>query len=223
MKHSLSALLLTACILLMGLSLPFACAFLQDHLAASHWPSSEPDRHYAYQGTFLNRVLALDAHLNASPAVREIQRSTAESPADHWEALSAFLPLSGELAGYSESFTLTPAQYNADYHYTEISYRGESLSMNITIDSETALPLRIELNAPPESISSYLKEVSLWEILRRYAAHLDLGELSDSTYSASTLLQSESANIRGTSLSLSSAALPSAGTILLKLTGSTSG
>ncbi|MBQ2954953.1 MAG: hypothetical protein IJE08_00680 [Clostridia bacterium] len=217
------ALLLTLICFLTGLFLPALTVRLQDiHLSGSHWPLNHANGHYAYQGTLLNRVLALNAHLNSSPALFLTNREPADIPSGIIETLNAFLPVSVDHYEAAETFTLVPRQYAAEYRYAEAIFTGENYSLTVIIDEETGLPLRIELTAEPDIISLYLNENGLWGSLTKYANTLSLGELADGPTGISTLIQSQSAQIRGTQLGVTVTAMPSAGTLLFKLTGSVS-
>ena len=215
------ALLLTLICLLAGLYLPILTVRIQDiHLSGMHWLLVEPNGHYAYQGTLLNRVLALNAHLNSSPALSLTNREPSDISSGIIETFNSFLPVSVDHAEAAETFTLVPKQYAAEYRYAEVIFSGKTYSLTAIIDEETGLPLRIELTAEPDIISLYLKESGLWGSLNQYADTLSLGELADGPTSISTLIQSQSAQIRGTQLGVTVTAMPSTGTLLFKLTGS---
>lgn len=216
---SLSAVVLTLAI---GLLLPFCTAAGQDAaLSLRHWPLSEDNAHYAYQGTLMNRVLALNAHLNASTAVVRRETIGAAPPSGLIDSLSAFLPISKANEESSSAFLLSPKQYSAEYRYQAISYALDAGSLSVVIDSETQLPLRIELSLPPEQLNERFSERSLWDILHDYAALLDLGEPTDDETNISTVLRSQSAQLRGASYKIAVTVVPSTGVLLLKLSAST--
>ena len=213
---------LTVTALLIGLFLPFFTAAGQDYaLHLSSWSLTEDNAHYAYQGTLMNRVVALDAHLNASPAVirRDCEPDIVSSRLI--DDLSAFLPVSGAQQTNISAFLLSPKQYSSEYRYMTIMYALNEGSLTVTLDSDTQLPLRMELSMPSEVLSQWLSDRSLWDILHKYAALLDLGEPTDDESSISTLIRSQSAQLRGTAYKMTVTTIPSAGSLLLKLTAST--
>ncbi len=222
-KRNAFSILLTILFLMIGLLLPFLTAAGQD-LALDHqiWPAEQTDAHYAYQGTLMNRVIALNAHLNGSPAVlREDDFSVAHSEDSLIDVLSTFLPAGGAQFELISAFTLAPRQYAAQYRYLALEYTLENGSLSVILDAETELPLRMELNLPPEMLNEWLSENSLWDILRGYAACLNLGEPTDDETNISTVIRSQSAQIRGTAYKMTVTVIPSAGSLLLKLAAST--
>ena len=222
MKHKTLSIILSLFALLLGLLLPFLIAAGQDSaLSRQVWPMEEGNAHYAYQGTLMNRVVALNAYLTGSTAVSASQRDDAAVPSDLLEALSVFLPVSSASAESAASFSLSPRQYSAEYRYLEIQYVMDSGTLSVIADCETGLPLRMELICPPEKLESWLTDRDLWDILREYAAHLNLGEPTDDETAISSALRSQSAQLRGTAYKATVTVVPSAGTLLLKLAAST--
>lgn len=221
-KNRILPLLLTLLALMTGLVLPFLAAAGQDYaLGRSVWPLTEDNAHYAYQGTLMNRVVALNAHLNGSPAIlRQDEASGAAAPGLP-AALSEFLPADGAEPTASSAFTLSLRQYAAQYRYLLIDYKLKSGSLSVVVDEETLLPLRMELTLAPEQLNQWLADRSLWDILRGYAACLNLGEPTDDETNISTVIRSQSAQLRGTAYKLTVTVIPSAGSLLLKLTAST--
>ncbi|MBQ5757379.1 MAG: hypothetical protein IIV93_02595 [Clostridia bacterium] len=209
--------------LIIGLLLPFLTSAAQDAaLNLRHWPFSEENAHYAYQGTLMNRVLALNAHLNSSPAVVRCETGSLPAPSGLLASLSSLLPVSEEAgAVHTASFCLSPKQYSAEYQYQTVDYELSSASLSAIIDSETQLPLRIELTMSPDSLNEWLAGRSLWDILHSYAALLDLGEPTDDETNISTVLRSQSAQLRGTAYKTTVTVIPSTGSLLLKLSAST--
>jgi len=221
-KNRILPLILAAFALFAGLFLPFLTAAGQNFaLQRITWPLTDNNAHYSYQGTLINRVVALNAHLNGSPAVQR-QTETASSDAPGLiSALSAFLPIVGAEIVDSSAFVLSPRQYNAEYHYLDIAYELADGRLAVTVDAETQLPLRTELSMLPERMNEWLRERSLWDILHEYAACLNLGEPTDDDASISTVIRSQSAQLRGTSYKMTVTVIPSAGSLLLQLTAST--
>ena len=208
--------------LMIGLLLPFFTAAAQDAaLRRSQWPFEGSNAHYAYQGTLMNRVLALNAHLNSSPAVLRRETDTAPAPSLRPGSLSSFLPVSAGNPAHTTAFILSPKQYSAEYRYLAVDYELDAGSLSMIIDLETQLPLRIEMTLPPDSLTEWLADRSLWDILHHYAALLGLGEPTDDETNISTVLRSQSAQLRGTAYKLTVTVIPSAGSLLLKLTAST--
>jgi len=222
MKHKPTALVLTATALLLGLTLPFLSAAWQDAaLAHQSWPLSNSDAHYAYQGTLMNRVVALNAYLTGSPAVTYRETDPSDTPDELIDSLAAFLPVEGVSLSAASAFLLSPKQYSAEYQYLSLSCTLDRGSLSVTLDTETNLPLRIELLLPPDMLTRWLDEHSLWSILDGYAARLNLGEATDDETNISTILRSQSAQIRGTAYKATVTVVPSTGTLLLKLAAST--
>lgn len=219
-KHRTLSFLLTIAAVLVGLFMPVMTARLQDlRLSRLTWPLTDATAHYAYQGTLENRVIALNAHLNSSPAISAGKYAESAVPDGLWESLATFLPLPEAAGAQAHAFTLTPKQYSAEYRYLEISYAAPSISLAVTADAETGLPLRIELSCPPETLGAYMEGANVWDILRAYTALLNLGEATDGNTSISSVLHSQSAQIRGTAFEAFLTIMPSSGTLLLKLTG----
>ena len=209
--------------LIIGLLLPFLTAAAQDaSLNLRHWPFSEKNAHYAYQGTLMNRVLALNAHLNSSPAVVRRETGSLPVPSGLLASLSSVLPISEDaIAVHTAAFCLSPKQYSTEYRYQTVDYELSSGLLSAMIDSETQLPLRIELTLLPDLLNEWLADRSLWDILHSYAALLSLGEPTDDETAISTVLRSQSAQLRGTAYKLTVTVIPSTGSLLLKLSAST--
>ena len=221
-KNRIFLPVLTALALITGLLLPFLAAAGQDY-AIEHisWPLTEDNAHYAYQGTLMNRVVALNAYLNSSPAVAHHAEESAASLPSPIAGLSSFLPADGAELARSSAFSLSPKQYAAQYRYLAMDYVLEDGSLSVIIDEETLLSLRMELMLPPEEMNQWLADRSLWDVLRGYAAFLNLGEPTDDETSISTVIRSQSAQLRGTAYKITVTVIPSAGSLLLKLTAST--
>lgn len=220
-KRSAFSYLLTVAAVMIGLLLPAAAAHIQDiRLSRLTWPLTGSNAHYAYQGTLENRVIALNAYLNGSPAISAGERSEAAAPDWLWEALAAFLPLPESADAQAYAFALAPKQYSAEYRYLDICYSAPSFSLAVTADADTGLPLRIELSCAPETLEAHMENAGVWDILRAYAALLDLGEPTDGDTSISSILHSQSAQLRETSFEAVLTAMPASGSLLLKLTGS---
>lgn len=218
-NHKYPAFILTAAALLLGLLLPMLTFCRQDAtFARQSWPLGTDGAHYAYQGTLLNRVACLNAWLNASPAVRKSPDAAASVPSGLAESLSSLLPIGGPFTESACAFTLSPEQYAAEYGYLSIEYTSERACTSVVTDTETGLPLRIELTLSPDTLQDWLEDHGLWDILRGYASLLDLGEPTDGDTSISTVLLSQSTQLRGTPYCASVTVIPSAGTLLLKLT-----
>ncbi len=218
-------LFLFFCMLLaavIGLLLPFLAAAGQNlSLGQETWILSEENAHYAYRGTLMNRVVALNAHLNGSPAVLRLPDESSSAPEGLSEALSAALPAGSLSQGEASAFSLTPRQYAAEYQYLSLHFSSENAETSLIVDRETGLILRLELKCSPEELGQWLDHRSLWDLLRDYAAYLDLGEPTDDETEISTVLRSQSAQLRGTAYKATVTVIPSAGTLLLKLAAST--
>lgn len=217
-KHS--SLLFAA--LLFGLLLPFLTAAIPEIFPLrTVWPLPEAAPHYTYHGTLLNRVIALNARLNASQTVQEISRCAADCPSPLPFDPDGFLPIGNALTCEStEAFFLAPVSYTAEYGYLEMYFTGDGVRLTAIIDAETRLPLRIELSCPPDVLTSFMKERSLWDILRCYVSLLSLGEATDGDTQISSILHRQTAQIRGTSFKATATVIPSAGTMLFSLSGS---
>ena len=221
-RYRFLAIAAVALSLTIGLLLPCFTAAGQDAaLSLRHWPLSKENAHYAYQGTLMNRVLALNAQLNASASVVRRETERTPTPSDLIDSLAAFLPISGACEESIDEFLLSPKQYSAEYRYQAISYALDAGALSVIIDSETQLPLRIELSLPSDQLTEWLSARSLWDILHSYAALLDLGEPTDDDTNISTIIRSQSAQLRGTSYKITVTAVPSTGALLLKLSAST--
>lgn len=220
-KHKLLSGIALAVCLMIGMAAPFAGALIQDLQTVSYQPLVNADSHYTYQGTLVNRVLALNAFLNASPVIEEIARkeTCCADTVSVWTDLCSFLPISGQYNVYCEAFTLAPKQYHAQYQYTMLEYTQPDMHLQVILDSEDRLPLRIELKCAPDITTEFAKHVSTWEMVQNYTALLDLGTPADVYYSESTILRSSKSPLRGAPYTVETTVMPSGGMILLKLTG----
>lgn len=203
--------------------LPLIAFIGQDIALSRHfWPLDTGNARYAYQGTLINRVACLDAWLNASPAAQKSPDESAAVPPGLAESLSAFLPVPDFSTESACAFSLYPGQYSAEYPYLSIEYASDNARLSVITDQETGLPLRIEFSFPPDMLRSWLDAGghTPWDILHGYAALLQLGDPTDGATNISTILHSQSAQLRGTSYCATVTVIPSAGTLLLKLTAS---
>lgn len=205
--------------LYLGLALPFLTAALQDRYeeGSVHPLAEAASAHYAYQGTLANRVLALNAFLNQSPAVRYLAEDTDSPPPDLWEPLCVMLPLEGEAEASASGFSLAPRQYTAEYRYQELHFSQEATSVLAYWDEEAAVPLRIELRCPPERLTALAQSDGLWSLLHGYGRLLGYEDLRDDDSAASEIFISQSAQVRGTQLLLTAVLMPRQGRLLLKL------
>lgn len=219
-KHSVLQMTALVLCLLLGLAAPFLSALVEDSRNISSQPLSSDTSHYVYQGTLFNRVLALDAYLNTSPALREISREEGSysDALSLWSSLSGFLPISGEYDLRCEYVTLAPKQYNAQYEYIVLKYQQENLTLSVTADRLSNLPIRIELKCAPDVMKTFIAENSTWDLIRSYTDLLDLGEPADVEYSESTILVSRSAPIRGVPYTAEMTVMPAGGVMFFKLT-----
>ncbi len=217
-RNFIQAIGLMLCLLL-GLTAPFLSTFIQDHQGSAS-RSFDGESHYTYQGTLLNHVLAFSAQLNSSPALEEISREEGSysDAAALWSDLCSFLPLSGEYDLSCEHITLAPKQYNAQYRYVSLTYQQDGAALNAVVDEQSSLPIRIELKCAPDVMTAFIEQNSTWDLIRRYTELLGLGEPADVYYSASTVLVSRSAPIRGAPYTAEMTVMPSGGVLLLKLT-----
>lgn len=221
-RNKIISLICFVCAVCLGLLLPLLTAAGQDAAFRSKtWPLNESNAHYDYQGTLMNRVLALNAHLTGSPAILSGEAETSVICEDSIPALSAFLPVENAVFKNASAYTLSPRQYRAQYRYLNAFYEIPEGTLSIISDGETGLPLRIELNCAPDTLQEYLLEHDLWDILRSYAALLNLGQPTDDETTISTVIKSQSAQLRGTAYKLTVTVIPSAGSLLLKLSAST--
>ncbi len=209
------ALVLSLCL---GLMLPFLIAALQDRYEeGSVYPlAEETSSHYAYQGTLVNRVLALNAFLNHSPAVRYLAEET-DAPPALWDALCALLLLEGNAEVSVCGFSLAPRQYSAEYRYQALRFSQEETWVEAYWDEEASIPLRIELHCPPERLSACAQRDGLWSLLRDYGKLLGFEDLRDGDSSASGLFVSQSVQVHGTQFILTAVLMPQQGRLLLKL------
>lgn len=210
-----------AAALLLGLALPFlTAAFEDERTARAVWTLPQAEDHYVYQGTLLNRVVALNARLNFSPAVREASREESTPDEALRDALTRLFPADMlPASARAETFRLIPVDYPAEYRYVETTLTKDNLSLTIISDAETRLPLRIELRCPPGLLDAHPEIGDLWSLLHNYAALLGLGEITDGASQRSERLHTQTVGIRGASLSLSAALMPSEGALVLKLAG----
>ena len=216
MRKPHSLFILIFC-LIIALALPFLTAAAQNHrLESSVFPFSD-EIHYAYRGTLSNRVLALDAYFNSSPAVRGIISPSGIPNSDIAAPLAAFLPTGDFTPFQSSALVITPKQYSAEYRFIITDYAVEGVSLQIISDEETSLPLRIELHIAPEIMMKFISSADTWSILQQYVDLLGLGEAADVYYSESTLLVTRTAPIRGVPYSAELTAIPSTGALLIKL------
>lgn len=217
MRRILAAAL-TFLSLFLGLLLPMITAAGQEFaLSRRFWPLVEPNAHYAYQGTLLNRVVALNAFLNASPAVTKNTAAAQEIP--EFSDVASLLPV--PTAPFeSAAFSLAPKQYPAEYGYIEYLCRQDDMRLSVIADAETGLPLRLEAHYAPDALQSWLADRSLWDILHAYADCLALGEPTDDESAVSDILQTQSARLRGTMFRATVTVVPSSGLLLLKLDAS---
>lgn len=211
--------------LAVGLALPFLAAALQDiRLESSVLPLSE-EAHYAYQGTLLNRVLALNAQFNRSPAVRKGTSVPADPPEGLLPGLLSLLPEAAgsvgeaDVSAESEAFSIYPQQYEAEYRYISTNFTADSLNAHVISDAETGLPLRIELQLASPDSDNLLRRADLWQLLRAYGDLLDLGEVTDGDTSISDAIRSQSGGLRMTPYTAKVTLIPSAGSMLFHLTG----
>ncbi len=212
------SILLTVYCLIVGLLTPLLVTVIQDaRLENGHFPLGEA-AHYSYRGTLYNRVLALHAHLNHSPAVDSTTYAEGFAPEELWENLGAFLPLPEEASHTADTLLLTPRHYSAEYYFTRIGYSSDDVTMHVTADAETLLPVRIELKTTPDVMEKYAEEHSMYSILREYAALLNLGDASgDGNTHISTMMRSETDSLRGAPFTVTVTIMPTGGTLILKL------
>lgn len=221
-RHSLRPIVCTLLAAALGLALPFlAAAGQQLSLSREAWALLSDNAHYTYRGTLMNRVVALNAYLNGSPAVLHAPEEHSGAPDSLAERLAESLPLPPLSTVEASAFSLSPGQYSAQYQYLTLHLNGENAEITLTMDRESSLLLRLEMKCPPEQLVQWLETHSLWDILREYAAYLNLGEPTDDETSISTILRSQSAQLRGTAYKATVTVIPSAGTLLLKLAAST--
>ncbi len=220
-RNILTAAMLVFCLLL-GFAAPFLSTRIQDMRRSSFEPLIDGGPHYVYQGTLLNRVLAFNAHLNNSPAIEEIDRSAVDNFPNTdilWNRLCEFLPIEGSYDSVCERFMLAPKQYSAQYQYIALEYSQSGMTISAVIDEQSSLPIRIELKCSPQIMTDFLDKHDTWALLYEYTDLLNLGEPADVYYSKSAILVSRQAPIRGSSYSAEMTAMPSAGVLLFKLTG----
>lgn len=213
------ALALTAFAFILGLLLPLLASLAEDRaLSRRFWPlDDESNSHYAYQSTFINRVVALNASLNQSPSVERSPNVAAIVPTELIDVLSSILPVSSPLKESASSFTLSPKQYFAEYKYLVLDYTLDSARLSVITDTETGIPLRLELTCSPDVLQAWLMHRDLWNVLHDYADHFHLGELADGESTVSSLLRSQSAPLRGSALEAVVTVMPASGFLLLRL------
>ena len=217
-------ILILAVALIAGLALPFGVAALQDIFGTHVWQVND-DAHYKYSGTLRNRAIALNAYRNGATNITAV--ITEQSDDSLFDLLSKLckadlIPAAATASNVrSKYLTILPKGYTARYEYIDSEQDSSKVRTHTILDVQSNRCLVIEYQCTPAELAQWLSNVSLMELLRRFAAYWGYDSIKESTGSASRNgIMSQSAAISGTFYTVTVVTMPNVGLISYSLSAS---